>query len=487
MKELTELPEEDRKQALARFRLLEPHLSHGQKLRSVADASGVSFRTLQRWVAQYRKHGLVAFVRRSRGDRGTPRIVSPAMKSAIEGLALEKPPLPISSICRQIRQFAAQNGGPAPSYGTVYALVRSLPSDLLTLAHRGSRAYSEIYDLVHRREASKANAVWQVDHAQLPIRLAREDGGTARPWLTVVIDDFSRVIAGYYLAFDPPSSLRTCLALRQAIWRKQDPHWQVCGIPDILYTDNGSDFTSKRLEQVAVALRIKPIFSTPGEPRGRGRVERFFRTVNEMFLSDLNGYTRRGRQKAFYSLEQLDELFRDFLLKVYHLRSPAEGRLPPAKRWAEEAFLPRMPDSLEQLDLLLMEEVRSRRVRQDGVHFHKLRYVSLTLAAYVGEEVNIRFDPRDMGEIRVFHQNKFLCRAISAELAGEEVPLREIIRVRNQRQRTLRGVLQDRRDAVDTLLELRRGHARAPVPREDYGSLTIAEAAPTRIKRYRNE
>ena len=160
--------------------------------------------------------------------------------------------------------------------------MRFLPADLLTLAHRGTRAYSEIYDLVHRQEASKSNAIWQVDHAQLPIRLTREDGGAARPWLTVVIDDFSRAIAGYYPAFDPPSSLRTCQALRQAIWRKQDPLWQVCGIPDVLYTDNGSDFTSKRLEQVALALRIKPIFSTPGEPRERGRVERFFRTVNEL-------------------------------------------------------------------------------------------------------------------------------------------------------------------------------------------------------------
>jgi putative transposase len=301
MKELAELPEEDREQALTRFRLLEPHLLRGQELRSVSAVSGVSFRTLQRWVARYRRLGLVALARRTREDRGVRRVVSLAMKSAIEGLALEKPPLPISSIYRQIRVFAAQCGETAPSYGTVYALVRSLPADLLTLAHRGSRAYSEIYDLVHRREASKANAIWQVDHAQLPIRLRREDGGMARPWLTVVIDDFSRAIAGYYLAFDPPSSLRTCLALRQAIWRKQDPHWQVCGIPDVLYTDNGSDFTSKRLEQVAVALRIKPIFSTPGEPRGRGRVERFFRTVNEMFLSDLNGYTRKGRQKASYS------------------------------------------------------------------------------------------------------------------------------------------------------------------------------------------
>lgn len=172
---------------------------------------------------------------------------------------------------------------------------------------------------------------------------------------------------------------------------------------------------------------------------------------------------------------------------VYHLRPSSEERLPPAKRWEQDGFLPRMPESLEQLDLLLMEEVRSRRVRQDGVHFHKLRYVSLTLAAYVGEEVNIRFDPRDMGEIRIFHRSKFLCRAISAELAGEEVPLREIVRVRSQRRRKLRNVLQDRRDAVDTLLELRRGVEGVANSKEEHGSPAIAEAPRVRIKRYRNE
>jgi len=73
--------------------------------------------------------------------------------------------------------------------------------------------------------------------------------------------------------------------------------------------------------------------------------------------------------------------------------------------------------ALEQLDLLLMHEVRTRKVRPDGIHFQSLRYLSLTLAAYVGEEVTIRFDPRDMGEIRVFYKNRFLCRTISAELA----------------------------------------------------------------------
>jgi len=50
---------------------------------------------------------------------------------------------------------------------------------------------------------------------------------------------------------------------------------------------------------------------------------------------------------------------------------------------------PRMPESLERLDLLLMQEVRARRVRRDGIHFRGLRYLLLTLAAYVGEDVTI--------------------------------------------------------------------------------------------------
>ena len=123
-------------------------------------------------------------------------------------------------------------------------------------------------------------------HTPLDTLLIRPDGEAAKPWLTTVIDDHSRAVAGYFLSFEDPSALHTSLALRQAIWRKEDPRWIVCGIPDILYTDNGSDFTSQHLEQVGVDLKIRLVFSIPGKPRGRGRIERFFSTVNEMFLCE---------------------------------------------------------------------------------------------------------------------------------------------------------------------------------------------------------
>jgi putative transposase len=202
-----------------------------------------------------------------------------------------------------------------------------------------------------------------------------------------------------------------------------------------------------------------------------------------MLLCELDGYIKRKRQKPRLTLERFEELFRAFLLETYHRRIGEEGRPPPSTRWEEGGFLPRMPESLEQLDLLLMQEVRARKVRRDGIHFQGLRYLSLTLAAYVGEEVTIRFDPRDMGEVRVFYKDRFLCPAVSAELAGETIPLRDIIRVRNQRRRELSAFLQDRQKVVDALLQLKRGTA----PKEIHANAAALPVSGVRIKRYRNE
>ena len=68
------------------------------------------------------------------------------------------------------------------------------------LHSRATRRFGELYEMVHRREASRPNALWQADHAQLDILLLREDGSAGRPWLTAVIDDYTRSIAGYFSA-----------------------------------------------------------------------------------------------------------------------------------------------------------------------------------------------------------------------------------------------------------------------------------------------
>jgi putative transposase len=111
-----------------------------------------------------------------------------------------------------------------------------------------------------------------------------------------------------------------------------------------------------------------------------------------------------------------------------------------------------MPDSLEQLDLLLLTVAKGRKVQQDGIHFQGLRYFDLTLAAYVGEDVLIRYDPLDLAEIRVFHGDRFLCRAICSDLAGTEIGLKDIIQARSARRRELRSTIKQRLSLVETVM-----------------------------------
>ena len=230
---LVALDDEKRSEALRRLVALRAS-DDGVPAARLARQVGLAVRTVQRWVAQYRTQGLTGLVRKERSDAGRRRL--PADQVAlIEGLALRRPQPSVATIHRQVGAVAHERGWPVPSYARVYAIVRTLDPALLTLAHEGTKAYGEAFDLVVRREASRPNEVWQADHTPLDLWVRDDKGRPVRPWLTIVLDDYSRAVAGYALNVQPPSALQTALALRQAIWRKSEPPgsagWTVCGIP----------------------------------------------------------------------------------------------------------------------------------------------------------------------------------------------------------------------------------------------------------------
>jgi len=188
-----------------------------------------------------------------------------------------------------------------------------------------------------------------------------------------------------------------------------------------------------------------------------------------MCLPTLPGHAPRGTKdragQARLGLAELDAALGAFLVGVYNLTPHSETGTPPQERWEAGAFLPRMPECLEELDLLLLTVATARKVHPDGIHFQGLRYLDATLAAYVGEAVTLRYDPRDMAEIRVFHHEAFVCRAICPELADATVSLKEIIAARTARRRGLRQQLAVRTSVVDQLLALRA--TTAPAPRSE--------------------
>ena len=111
------------------------------------------------------------------------------------------------------------------------------------------------------------------------------------------------------------------------------------------------------------------------------------------------------RDEPRLTLHDLEQHFRAFVFDIYHVQPHSETLFRPKQRWEAGGFLPQMPDSLEQLDLLLLTVAKPRKVRRDGIWFLGMRYLDTTLAAYVGESVIIRYDPRDVAEIRVFYQD----------------------------------------------------------------------------------
>lgn len=183
----------------------------------------------------------------------------------------------------------------------------------------------------------------------------------------------------------------------------------------------------------------------------------FFDTVNHLFLATLPGYTPPGAAPPAHptlTLSDLDARLRCFIVGDYHQRPHGGTGEPPQARWEAGGFLPQVPETLEQLDLLLLTVARARRVQRDAIHFAGLRFTDPTLAAYVGEDVMIRYDPRDMAEIRVFHAGLFLCRAVCQDLAGQTVGFKEVLRARNERRRSLRTDLSDRAQVVEAFLSV---------------------------------
>jgi putative transposase len=475
---LTSFSEEKRSEAMKKYEIIKPHILEKISIRHISKEKNIPIRTLQLWVQKYNNYGLKGLIRKERSDIGESRI-SKEVKDEIDRLILSNKRSSVTSIHRKICEYCEKKKIEKPSYTQVYLIAKSISPALKKLAHEGTKEYQNNHDLIHRREANYPNEIWQADHTPLDIVVLNEKGKPERPWLTIILDDYSRAVAGHFLTFQAPSAIHTSLVLHQAIWKKSNRDWPICGIPEKFYTDHGSDFTSNHLEQVAIDLKINLVFSTVGVPRGRGKIERFFLTVNQLFLQDLPGYLGNQTSTSLLTLKELDEKFANFIIYNYHHRVHGTTKKEPILKWNNSGFLPNMPESLESLDLLLLNVAKPRKVHSDGIHFQGLRYINTNLAAYVGETVVIRYDPRDIAEIRVFYQDKYLCTAISPEISDYTVDLKDIVSARNKIRKNLKKQLEPRKTVVEEIVMSKQKDLKDQSNKSD--------SKKSKLKRYFNE
>lgn len=235
-----------------------------------------------------------------------------------------------------------------------------------------------------RFEATGCDQLWVSDGLHGPII------GGKRAVLFALLDDHSRYVVGHRWGHGEDT-----LGLQAALHDAVKTH----GCPSRLYVDNGSAYSSHQLAWSAAVLDITLVHSRPGRPQGRGKIERWNRTVRDQFLVEVDtGPDGCG------SLHELNRLFTAWLHQQYHRTTHSETGATPAQRYhAEGRDRPTPPDPVLLRRAFLWREQR-RVTAFATVSMHGNRYE--VDAALVGRTVDLLFTPFDLTVIEVQYQGR---------------------------------------------------------------------------------
>jgi putative transposase len=324
----------------------------------------VSRGTLDRWRRVYEAGGFDALVPSPRQCQ--PRTPDEVLALA-EALKREKP----GRTAAQVRRILQLTAGWAPSDRTLQRLFGRLELSVVPRQEEEQRAFG-------RFECTRPNEMWTGDTLHGPVIA----GG--KSYLFAFLDDHSRAVMGARWAYHD-DVVRMAAAFRPALQRR--------GVPQAIYLDNGSPFVDAWLLRGCAVLGIRLIHSRPGKPEGRGKIERFFRTVREQFLVEV------GDGARIADLAEMNRLFQAWTETAYHQAVHSETGEEPVARWARATPAERaVPDPGRLREAFLWSE-RRRATRTALVSLHGNSYqVDAHLA---GRYVELVFDPFDLGRVEV--------------------------------------------------------------------------------------
>ena len=271
---------------------------------------------------------------RTAGSRAPSPRNSPTL---IERLKRENPHRTGTTLLRELALTSGQND-PGVSASTLYRFLKQ----------RGLTERQLLEPAAHKKfEAQFSNQIWQADMLFGPY-VQRPGGGKMQVFLHAILDDASRLIP--HAQFYPNQGLDACLdCLRQAVAAR--------GVPVRLYIDNAKIYRSQQLARIAASLGISIVHTPPYQPEGRGKIERYFRTVRDQFLTNLD-------PKLSLSLEQLNDRYGIWLENVYHRSEHSALASTPLLRWQRDIEQVRQLPPATDLRRLFFYRL-NRRVRRD--------------------------------------------------------------------------------------------------------------------------
>ena len=418
--------------AVARQRVLRPLLDNPDRTRAHVAAAArllnVHTSTVYRLLAQYAVGETAQAVVTGIGGwkAGRPRLparVIEIIDLAIEQLFLNRQAISKAQLEREIARRCASQALPTPSRSAISRRLHRIGGRELTRRRKGPGAAEAVTMRPGGLTVTRPNAVWQIDHSPADVILVEADSRApiGRPWVTLVIDVASRVVAGLHVSLDPPSVVSVGMALRHAILSKDEAlaergiaaDWPAFGLPELIHTDNGSDFRSRSFARACGNLGIETDLRPIGAPRYGGHIERLIGSVmSEMRLlpgATFSNVAARGDYDsdaaAVMTIDEFEVWLWRFVAGDYNRRIHASLSAPPLETWrrlcAEQSVSPRQPLDPEGLATAFLPRV-SRTITRQGISFHHVRYYEPFLGPLFDSglrKVELAYDPRDLSRL----------------------------------------------------------------------------------------
>jgi len=400
------------------------------EVEAAASSLGFSRTHFYRLLEQFRQRPrLSTLLPKAEGRKVGTRLVSPQIEliveNSIETFYLQRIKPPFSALVRQIQADCHQAGLKPPDRKTIRLRLSALDEMKVMAARFGAKAARERYGHVSHAPAMKqALEQVQIDHTPVDLIVVDEINRKplGRPWLSLVIDNASRMVCGFFLSMIPPSSIAVALALAHCVapkdlWladRELSFEWPVSGLPDLVYMDNAKEFHAEALRSAAQEYGIDLEFRPRGLPHFGGHIERLIGTMmGAVHLIPGTTFSNVAERGDYSSVKNavmtLPELERWFALQVhvYHSTIHSNLKMTPLTAWkqavaAREAPIRQMSNADQHTFFLDLLPGERRRIRRDGIRLFNIHYwhnVLSPLAGRLSTPSLVKYDPRDLSTI----------------------------------------------------------------------------------------
>lgn len=428
--------------AQKRFEIIKPILDNPGKIelvKEISNESKKSIATLYRWVKLYKDYGTISSIlgKPKTGGKGISRLEpeqDEIIKKYIKNTFLNSSRTSIKKTIRLIIAECYDKNIQPPHSNTIRSRIKNLSEEEVMKKRIGIKEAGYKFNPIKNSfpGAEYPLSVVQIDHTRVDLILVDEyyRKPYKRPWITVAIDIFSRMVVGFYLSFDTPGALGTglCIAhsiLPKEIWLEKigvKAEWSCWGFMNTIHVDNAKEFRGNMLKMACTNYNINLEFRPVATPHFGGHIERLLGTFSKE-IHDLPGttfsspelrknYDSEGR--ASLTLSEFEKWLTLYITKIYNVKEHSAIGMSPLNKYKEGiigtrenpgiGIIPRVFNERKlRLDFMPFEE---RTVQEYGVLIDHITYYHDVLRRFIHSKTHntknkfiFRRDPRDISVI----------------------------------------------------------------------------------------